>query len=251
MALYPENSIIGFDYAMSIGVDALEMDLNMTKDKNIIIYHDKKIDTELCTNGLSLPIKDLTLLEIKKYDCGVFQNKNFKKQDIQIQKIPTFIELLEWINNSNYSNKNTIKLNIEIKTNSDLDTDIEIIDFVNEVIGILNKYNIKNRTIIQSFDERALTAVKNIDENIKLSLLIEDPNINMIELAKKINVDIISPEYSLLNKDLVKQMHDNKFSVLPWGINSTNSLQKMIDINVDGIIADDPKKMIDYIKYKI
>jgi len=250
-ASYPENSILAFDYAMSIGVDALELDLNMTKDKNIVIYHNRNIDTELCTNGLSLPIKELTLLEIKKYDCGVFQNKDFKEQHVQIQKIPTFIELLEWINNSNYSNKNTIKLNIEIKTETGLDTDTEVIEFAKELVSIVNKYNVANRTIIESFDERALKAVKNIDKNITLSLLIEDSNINMIELAKNINVDIISPEYSLLNKDLVKKMHDNKFRVLPWGINSTISLQEMIDINVDGIIADDPKKMIDYIKYKI
>jgi hypothetical protein len=122
---YPENSILAFDYAMSIGVDALEMDLNMTKDKIIVINHDRTINTELCKNGSSLPIKDLTLSQIKETDCGAIQNKNFKDQHIQIQKIPTFIELLDWINNSNHSNKNTIKLNVEIKTDKDIDTDAE------------------------------------------------------------------------------------------------------------------------------
>ena len=248
MSVYPENSILGFDYAMSIGVDVLEMDLNMTKDKNIIIYHDRKINTELCKNGPSLPIKDLTLSEIKKYTCGEIQNTNFKEQHVQIQEIPTFIELLEWINNSNYSNKNTIKLNIEIKTTPDLDTDYEVIEFANKLISILHKYKIQDRIIIQSFDERALKALKSIDPSIKLSLLIEDSKIDMIKLAKKLNVDIISPEYTLINKELVKQIHNNGFSVLPWTLNSTDVLQKMIDMNVDGIISDNPKEMIDYIK---
>jgi glycerophosphoryl diester phosphodiesterase len=247
-SIYPENSILGFDYAMGIGVDVLEMDLNMTKDKNIVIYHDKNINTKLCKNGPSLPIKDLTLLEIKEYDCGAFQDINFKEQHIQIQKIPTLIELLEWINNSNYSNKNTIKLNIEIKTTHDLDTDYEVIEFANKLISILKKYNISDRIIIQSFDERALKAIKSIEPSIKLSLLIEDPKIDMIVLAKKLNVDIISPEYTLLNKESVKQMHDNGFIVLPWTLNSTKIFQEMIDMNVDGIISDNPKEMIDYIK---
>jgi glycerophosphoryl diester phosphodiesterase len=246
-SIYPENSILGFDYAMSIGVDVLEMDLNMTKDKNIVIYHDRKINTELC-NGLSLPIKELTLSEIKEYDCGIVQNKEFKEQHTSNEKIPTFIELLEFINNSNYSNKNTIKLNIEIKTTSDLDTDYEVIEFANKLISILHKYKIQDRIIIQSFDERALKAVKSIDPSIKLSLLIEDPKIDMIKLAKKLNVDIISPEYILINKELVKQIHDNGFSVLPWTLNSTDVLQKIIDMNVDGVISDNPKEMIDYIK---
>jgi glycerophosphoryl diester phosphodiesterase len=111
----------------------------------------------------------------------------------------------------------------------------------------LNKYDIKNRTIIQSFDTRALIAVKRIEPTIKLSLLIEDPNINMIELAKKINVDIISPDYSLVNEELVKKIHNNGFKVLPWTINSTKVLQEMIDMNVDGIITDYPEEMINYI----
>ena len=247
-SIYPENSILGFDYAMSIGVDVLEMDLNMTKDKNIIIYHDKNINTKLCKNGPSLPIKDLTLSQIKEYDCGAFQDINFKEQHVQIQKIPTLIELLEWINKSNHSNKNTIKLNIEIKTTPELDTDSEVIEFANRVISILNKYNIKDRVIIQSFDERALKVIKSVEPSIKLSLLIEDPKINMIELAKKLNVDIISPEYILINKELVKEIHNNGFKVLPWTVNSTKIFQEMIDMNVDGIISDNPKEMIDYIK---
>ena len=247
-SIYPENSILGFDYAMSIGVDVLEMDLNMTKDKNIIIYHDKNINTKLCKNGPSLPIKDLTLSQIKEYDCGAFQDINFKEQHVQIQKIPTLIELLEWINKSNHSNKNTIKLNIEIKTTPELDTDSEVIEFANRVISILNKYNIKDRVIIQSFDERALKVIKSVEPSIKLSLLIEDPKINMIELAKKLNVDIISPEYILINKELVKEIHNNGFKVLPWTINSTKIFQQMIDMNVDGNISDNPKEMIDYIK---
>lgn len=244
--IYPENSILGFDYAMNIGVDVLEMDLNMTKDKNIIIYHDKNINTELCKNGPSIPIKDLSLNEIKKYTCGEMQDKNFKEQNTSREKIPTLIELIEFINNSNYLNKNTIKFNVEIKTEKTLDSDVEVNDFASNLIDILNKYNIKNRTIIQSFDERALIDVKNIDPSIKLSLLIEDPKIDMIELAKKINVDIISPDYGLLNKELVEKIHNNGFKVIPWNINTTKNFQEMIDINIDGIISDYPKEMIDY-----
>ena len=193
---------------------------------------------------LGKPIKYMTLDEIKKYDCNKIESTN-----TSTEKIATLVELLEFINNSNYSNKNAIKFNIEIKTEKKVDTNAEVVEFVEYFINILNKYNIKDRTIIQSFDDRVLIAVKNIDSYIKLSLLIEDPNINMIELAKKIDVDIISPFYQLLNKNLVKEMHNNGFKVLPWTVNSTKDLQKMIDMNVDGVISDYPKEMMDYINY--
>lgn len=247
---YPENSITGFDYTMNINVDALEMDLVITKDKNIVIYHDKNIDTELCKNGPSQPIKNLTLSEIKKYTCGEIKNPNFTEQQLSSEKIPTLIELIDYINNSYYQNKNTVKFNVEIKTEPELDTENEVIEFANLLVKILNNYDIKRRTIVQSFDNRALIAVKNIDPTIKLSLLIEDPNINMIETAKKINVDIISPHFSLLNKELVQKMHDNGFKVLPWTINTTKEFQEMQDMNVDGIITDYPKEMKDYLFIK-
>jgi glycerophosphoryl diester phosphodiesterase len=235
---------------MNINVDALEIDLVMTKDKNIIIYHDKNINTELCKNGPSLPTKNLTLSEIKKYTCGEIINPNFSEQQLSSEKIPTLIELLDFINNSNYPNKNTIKFNIEIKTEPELDTENEVIEFATLLVQILNNYHIKERTIIQSFDNRALIAVKNIDPTIKLSLLIEDPNINMIETAKKNNIDIISPNISLLNKELVQKIHDNGFKVLPWNINTTKEFQEMLDMNVDGIITDYPKEMMDYLFIK-
>jgi glycerophosphoryl diester phosphodiesterase len=238
---YLGNTITAFDYAMNINVDTLEMDLNMTKDKNIVIYHDRNIDTEICKNGLSvLTIKEMKLSEIQTYNCK-------RIQDTSSEKIPTLIELLEFINNSNYPNKNTIKFNVEIKSEKNLDTNLEVVEFANFLINILNEYNIKDRTTIQSFDDRALIAVKNIDSSIKLSLLIEDPNINMIKLAKQIDVDIISPHYVLLDKELVREIHNNGFKVLPWTVNSTEHLQKMIDMNVDGIITDYPKEMMDYI----
>jgi glycerophosphoryl diester phosphodiesterase len=72
----------------------------------------------------------------------------------------------------------------------------------------------------------------------------------MIETAKKINVDIVSPDISLLNKELVQKIHDNGFKVLPWNINTTKEFEEMLDMNVDGIITDYPKEMMDYLFIK-
>lgn len=234
----PENSLSAFDYATSIGVDALELDLQITKDNVIVINHDQGINFQNCSNGLpQIPnkIKELTLEEVKKYNCEMGE------------KIPTLNELLQWLANSKYANKNTIKINMEIKTTAETDTDEEVEKVVNLVLKILRERNLPNEIIIQSFDPRALEKVKKADSSMKLSLLIEDPSIDMINLAKKLKVDIISPEYTLLSKPLVQKMHEEHFQVLPWVIDSTYALQRMLDMNVDGVISDDPQLMINYI----
>jgi glycerophosphoryl diester phosphodiesterase len=62
-----------------------------------------------------------------------------------------------------------------------------------------------------------------------------------------LGVQIISPDYSLLNKDNVLLMHKNGFDILPWTVNTVSDFKKMIEYGVDGIVTDYPKVMKDYI----
>lgn len=242
---YPENTLVGFRYAIENDIDVLELDLQMTLDKEIIIYHDKNINTNIC-DGISVPIKSLTLSEIKNYDCGSKHNIIFPEQkSIPGEKIPTFKELIEMILNEYYYK--SIKMSVEIKTEQNLDTDEEVYSFTKRVIDIIHLYNIRNITTIQSFDIRALKYVKQIDSNIKTSLLIEKQPItdDLIKLAKELNIQIVSPEF--INKNIVDKLKQNGFEVVPWVINDYETLIKSINYGVNGIITDYPKKMKEYL----
>ena len=248
-AIYPENTLSAFKYTIENGINLLELDLQITKDNQIIIYHDKTINKDIC-NGPIKPIKSLTLKEIKQYDCGSKKNPEFPEQRVVPgEKIPTFIELIEFIRN-NYKNKN-IQMNIEIKTETSIDSDKEVYEFSKKLIDIIHKYNISNNVIIQSFDTRALQYVKEIDPNIKTSYLLEDKldHIdNIIKISKRLGVKIISPDFNLIDKNFVKKMQDNGFEVLVWTVNDKDDVKKVIEYGVDGIISDDPLKMKNYIE---
>jgi len=243
---FPENTLKAFSYAVENNIDVLELDTQITKDKEIIIYHDKNINNLIC-DGTSYPIKELTLNQIKNYDCGGKKNPDFpEQQTIDGEKIPTLKELFELLN-TKYKFSN-IKLNIEIKTEPDIDSNEEVIEFSNKLIDLINNYGLKNRVIIQSFDIRALYAIKNIDKSIITSYLIEDGNIHeKIETSKELNVEIISPDYKLLNKEIINEIHKNNAKVIPWTVNTIEDLKIMIDYNVDGIITDYPVEMKNYI----
>lgn len=237
----PENTLAAFKYAIEHEIDFLELDLQITRDNEIIIYHDKNINTEIC-DGVSKPIKRLLLKEIKEYDCGTKQNINFPNQtNIPHEKIPTFVELINLIQND-YKNKK-INMNIEIKTEKYIDSDDEVYIFSKKLIDILHKYNIKDDVIIQSFDVRALKNVREIDPSIKTSYLIEDkmPDVNnLIDTSKALGVKIISPDYKLIDKPIVKTLQENGFEVLPWTINDMEIFKKNIEYGVDGVITDYP-----------
>jgi glycerophosphoryl diester phosphodiesterase len=244
---FPENTLYAFKHAIENNVDFIELDLQITKDNEIIIYHDKNINTKIC-NGISKPIKSLLLKEIKEYDCGSKKNINFpNQQTIPGEKIPTFIELINLIQ-TDYKYKK-IMMNIEIKTEKSLDTDNEVYHFSNTLVKLLHKYNITNDVILQSFDVRALKYIKEIDSIIKTSYLIEDdlPNIDtLINTSKNLGVKIISPDYKLIDKKIVKKLQENGFEVLPWTINDTIAFKQNIEYGVDGIITDYPVQFMNY-----
>ena len=246
---YPENTLVAFKFALDNNIDNLELDLQLTKDNILVIHHDNDTNSNICINGNgNIPIKSLTYEEIKKYDCGSKENNNFPNQiRVPNEKIPTFKELLDMIR-TNYYTRN-IKLNVEIKTTKELDTYEEVKNFADILINIICEYGLIKSTIIQSFDERALKYVRQIEPNIKTSFLIEEINIDdkIILLAKSLDVQIISPDYLLLNKENVQMMHINGFEVLPWTVNDIHTLKKMIEYKVDGIISDYPTVMKDYI----
>lgn len=220
----PDNSIDSFNYSLRSNVDVLEMDTNVTKDKKLILYHDTHINNILC--------KNLTLQQIQEINPNII----------------TLEELLDFINMTNYSNKNTIKFSIEIKTQNNTETDEEVFESVELLLDAINKYNIGYKTIIQSFDKRVITCVQSIAPNVELSFLIEDPNINIVDIGKELKVHIISPEYKLLNPNIVLQLHENNIKVVPWTVNTEYDLQTMLDMCVDGIITDYPNKFNNYIQ---
>jgi len=244
---FPENTLYAFKHAIENNIDFIELDLQITKDDEIIIYHDKNINTKIC-NGVSKPIKSLLLKEIKEYDCGSKKNIKFpNQQTIPGEKIPTFIELINLLQ-TDYKHKK-ILMNIEIKTEKSLDADNEVYHFSSTLVKLLHKYNITNDVIIQSFDVRALKYIKEIDSTIKTSYLIEDdlPNIDtLINASKNLGVKIISPDYKLIDKKIVKKLHENGFEVLPWTINDIIALKQNIEYGVDGIITDYPVQFRNY-----
>lgn len=101
-AKYPENTMIGFREVLKIDIDAIEIDVHMTKDHNIVICHDANLSRTTDTNGL---IYQMTLEEVRKADAGIKFGEQFKGE-----KVPTFEEFLQLI-----APRTDIRLLLELK----------------------------------------------------------------------------------------------------------------------------------------
>ena len=167
--LFPENTLIGFRKTIEMGVTTLELDLGLTKDLVPVVSHDPYLNQNLCLdgNGDSIAtdmlghgplISNLTLKEIKTFDCGslnpdVLRFPQPPRKNIPGEKIPTLQEVFDLL--AKYPEKN-IWLNIEIKIRPEFKVTAPIDVFVKAVVQVIEHNNAANKINIQSFDWRVL-----------------------------------------------------------------------------------------------
>jgi len=246
-AIYPENTLPAFEYAIHQGADVLEMDLAVTKDNVLVISHDPHLNPEICTGPHpGIAIRELTLAELKQYDCGALKNPHFpKQQPVPGTHIPTLDEVL------NLSRLGTFQFNIETKSFPDRpELTPPPQEFARLMLDRIRKHKVESRVIMQSFDFRTLHAMKKLAPEIRLAALYEGSPRPFVDIAKEAGATIISPYYELVTPEQVKASHAAGLQVVPWTANTPQIWQMLIDAGVDAIISDDPAALIEYLKSK-
>ena len=114
--------------------------------------------------------------------------------------------------------------------------------FERAILDIVNGRSLTERVIIQSFDHRSLRTIREIDSNIRLSALTREEAKLAVYAAYKF--DIWSPNYKTLTPELITSAHDEGLLVIPWTINDTDDMQRLIEWGVDGIITDFPNRLL-------
>jgi glycerophosphoryl diester phosphodiesterase len=244
-AVFPENTIPAFTYAIETGADALEMDLAVTKDNVLVVSHDPYINPEICTGPHpSTPIRKLTLAELREYDCGALKNPRFPRQHaVPGARIPTLEEVL------GLASCGRFKFDIEIKSFPDqpeLTPAPEM--FAGLLLEEIRRHHLGTRVVVQSFDFRVLHAMKRLAPRIRLAALWEGDTQLFDSIARVAEADIISPEFKLVTVEQVRAAHAHNLPVVPWTANTAEDWRRLIDAGVDGIITDDPASLIGYLK---
>ena len=246
-AVYPENTIPAFEYAIKIGADFLEMDVAVTKDNVLVISHDPHINAEICTGPHpGIAIHELTLAELREYDCGALKNPHFSKQHpVPGTRVPTLDEVLS------LGEGNTVQFNIETKSFPDHPELTPAPDvFSNMMLDVIRKHKLESRSIVQSFDFRTLRAMKRLAPDIRLAALWEGKERPFPEIAREAEAGIISPAFHLVTPEQVRNSHAANIEVVPWTADTPKDWQRLIDAGVDAIITDDPAELIEYLKQK-
>jgi len=227
-ARFPENTLAAFRGAADAGAHMIELDVNLTKDRQLVVIHDETVDRT--TNGTG-PVRALTLEQLHRLDCGSWFGPAFKTE-----RLPTLADVLEAV-------KGRLLVNIEIKPEAfERHGPADAVE--RQVLQRVREKNMCADVLISSFEWQVLENIHKIEPAIALGLLSEvAADEELTDWYRRINAFSWHPDYRVPTGDQVEALHRLGARVFPYSVNGRMDTRRMLSLGVDGLIVDDAGQM--------
>lgn len=218
---YPENTMIAFKKALECGVDGIELDVQLTKDGEVVIIHDETIDRTTTGKGF---VVDYTYEELEKFDAS------FKFKDLGFNKIPTLREYFQLVKDYD------IVTNVELKTGIN-----EYLGIEEKVWELIKEYNLEEKVIISSFNHFSVMRMKKIAPQLKYGFLSEDWIIDAGKYTHSHGVQCYHPRFNNLVPNVIKELKKYNLEINTWTVNLEEDMRYLYSNNIDVIITNYPE----------
>ncbi|MCS0825395.1 glycerophosphodiester phosphodiesterase [Cytobacillus firmus] len=221
----PENTVAGFDLAVDMKADYIEIDVQRSKDGELVVIHDTSVDRT--TDGTG-KVGDLTFDYLRSLDAGSWKGEQFAGEPI-----PTFEEILD-----RYHGK--VGILIELKA-PELYPGIE-----EQVADKIKERNLdkpqNEKIIIQSFNFESMKKMDQLLPNVPIGVLTSNRADTTAEALQEFSAyaDWFNPSYGIVTKELVNQVHSLGMQIGSWTVRSQDAADFLFEMDVDAIITDYP-----------
>ncbi len=269
--LAPENTLAAFQAALALGVTTLELDVGVTRDGQVVISHDQRLNPALTRDATGRwltspgpPIHTLSLAELQRYDVGRLQPGSKYAQGFPAQqpadgeRIPTLDALFALVKSQG---NDRVRFNIETKLTPlapELAPEPEA--FAAALLAVVDRHGLRGRVSVQSFDWRTLRAVQRLAPDVAtVALSARQPWLDNVgdprwtaglalaehagsvpRLVKALGAGTWSPFHGDLGEALLAEAHALGLKVVPWTVNEPAQMDRLIAWGVDGLISDRP-----------
>ena len=212
----PENTISALSYTIECGAEYAEIDVQETKDGELILLHDNSYKR---TAGVNKKVWEMDYAQVAKLDAGASFHERFRGE-----KIPTLDDVLNFCSGS-------LDLNIEIKYNG------KNKGIVNKVARTIREHDFAQHCVVTSMNYQFLRQLKKIAPEIRTGYIMTMAygSISDAEAA-----DFFSVKYTYITEDFVREAHSLGKEVHAWTVNYRGDAKRMLDMGVDNLITDDP-----------
>jgi len=227
----PENTLAAFSKAIETGCDMIEMDVQLSRDGEVVVIHDDTLDRT--TNGKG-KVSQHTLQDLKTFDAGLWFSPQFTEE-----RIPALKEVLKLTCGK-------IPLAIELKK-GDLGQ-YTIFDLADRALAEVEKAGCLDQVVFSSFDRTALERILEKNSRMPVAYIVNKPWNSPLELTGKYPIPILSCRQTVLTKDNLAEAHQAGLKVNVWTVDTEPEMELFMDLGVDGIITNHPDRAINVLK---
>ncbi len=222
--LTPENTKIAFFKALDLGADAIEFDVQLTRDEVVIVFHDETLDRT--TDGAGR-VADTDFATVRDLDAGSWFGTAFAKIEV-----PTLTEVLQALGKR-------CLINIELKP----DERGELL--AKHVVTEVARFDLFDSIVFSSFDIDSLSAMRRMVPGVRLGVVFaEGGEDRAMSAARRLEAESVNPEARLVDDQLIAKAHGWGFAVWAWTANDRKEIERLCNIGVDGIFSDYPDRVV-------
>ncbi|MER7049706.1 MULTISPECIES: glycerophosphodiester phosphodiesterase [Streptomyces] len=207
MGVEPENTLRSFVRAERCGMDAIELDLHLSKDGALVVMHDAEVDR---TTGGTGPIAEKTLAELRELDAG------------EGERVPLFEEVLDAVR---------APLQAEIK-------DVAAARALGEV---MLRRDLVDRVTVSSFHDDAVAEISALVPGVRTVLIASRWGTDIVDRAKEVSADTLALNIRRLTLETVERAHTERIEVIGWVVNTQEQLRLARALELDGVTTDFPE----------
>jgi glycerophosphoryl diester phosphodiesterase len=228
MGYAPENTFASFERAVQIGVDAIELDVHLAADGEVVVIHDPVLDRTTDGQGM---VGEKTLDELKALDVGVHFGLEYAGQ-----QIPTLGEVLAWA-------RGRCVLDVEIKGGPWPYDGLEA-----RVVDLIRQHQMVDQTIVISFEHPTVARVKALAPEIATGTLWSCRPMDPVAVAQAAGANAILPFWSYCDAETVERAHAAGLSVHPWATSEPPVIAHLIELGVDSICSNHPDRVVNALR---
>jgi glycerophosphoryl diester phosphodiesterase len=233
--LAPENTLAAFRNALTLPVDAIELDVHMSRDGHLVVFHDATVEKR--TNG-SGNLRDLDFAYLRSLNAAA----HFPGGWPEPQQIPTLREVLELA-------KGRAQVCIEVKPMKRNGTFGRYPNIAETVVEEVRSMGMLDQVLVISFDWTILSLFKSLEPAIQTGALVsedawnprsEGALQNLIELVRDQWCNWINVDCELFTDDMLRVAHEHGFKLGTWTVNTEAALLRFAAAGVDSLTSDRP-----------
>lgn len=262
--LVVENTVPSFVAAFEAGVSGVELDVRLTGDGVVVVWHDPTLQADKCVSPMAgrigARVDELTLEQLRTIDVGTLTLSDFPGQRaVPGTRISTLAEVLEVGTERAPDVWWTIEVKVDPTDPRDVATRRRL---VARALAAIHDAGIEEQCFVHSFDWAVLDLSRELAPGVLRSALVadgvtfapespalgsvrwEDHAGDVCSAVAELGAVVVSPHYASVDSAFVSRAHELGLAVLPWTVNDEADLRAMMAAGVDGLVTDYPDRAL-------